>query len=141
MNTITREAYESDIVSRLRNWRGLHLAHSGRLFEDAADEIERLRNGSPKGREMGHQKPLAWAVVNRSGGTRFLGLTSEDAQRVATSSELVVPVHWPTLTDDERQAIAQAIDSLSGVEDMSPNASTDCRNAEVTLRGLLERLA
>lgn len=40
---ITRAAYEGDIVSRLRNWRGLHLAHGGRLFEEAADEIERLR--------------------------------------------------------------------------------------------------
>lgn len=43
MNTITKEAYEGDIVSRLRNWRGLHIAHSGRLYEEAADEIERLR--------------------------------------------------------------------------------------------------
>jgi hypothetical protein len=46
MRTITREAYEGDIVSRLRNWRGLHLAHGGRLFEEAADEIERLRSAS-----------------------------------------------------------------------------------------------
>ena len=36
-------AYEGDIVSRLRHWRGLHLAHGGRLYEEAADEIERLR--------------------------------------------------------------------------------------------------
>jgi hypothetical protein len=43
MRTITREAYEGDIVSRLRHWRGLHLAHGGELFEEAADEIERLR--------------------------------------------------------------------------------------------------
>lgn len=43
MNTVTKEAYEGDIVSRLRNWRGLHLAHSGELFEKAADEIENLR--------------------------------------------------------------------------------------------------
>jgi len=43
MNTISREAYEGDIASRLRNWRGLHLAHSGELFEEAAAEIERLR--------------------------------------------------------------------------------------------------
>jgi len=43
MNTISRAAYEGDIASRLRNWRGLHLAHSGMLFEEAADEIERLR--------------------------------------------------------------------------------------------------
>jgi hypothetical protein len=43
-SVITREAYEGDIVDRLRNWRGLHLAHGGRLFEEAADEIERLRS-------------------------------------------------------------------------------------------------
>ena len=36
-------AYEGDIVSRLRHWRGRHLAHGGELFEAAADEIERLR--------------------------------------------------------------------------------------------------
>lgn len=50
MNTISRDAYEGDIVSRLRNWRGLHIAHSGRLYEEAADEIERLRNGALEGR-------------------------------------------------------------------------------------------
>jgi hypothetical protein len=44
MNTISREAYEGDIASRLRNWRGLHLAHDGELFEAAAAEIERLRS-------------------------------------------------------------------------------------------------
>jgi hypothetical protein len=44
MNTINRAAYEGDIVSRLRNWRGLHLAHGGELFEEAAAEIERLRS-------------------------------------------------------------------------------------------------
>jgi hypothetical protein len=43
MHTITKAAYEGDIVSRLRNWRGLHLAHSGELFEEAAEEIARLR--------------------------------------------------------------------------------------------------
>lgn len=42
-HTITKEAYEGDIVSRLRNWRGLHLAHGGELFEEAAGEIEKLR--------------------------------------------------------------------------------------------------
>ena len=41
--TIAKEAYDGDIVSRLRNWRGLHLAHEGRLFDEAAGEIERLR--------------------------------------------------------------------------------------------------
>lgn len=40
---ITAAAYAGDIVSRLRNWRGLHLAHGGALFDEAAAEIERLR--------------------------------------------------------------------------------------------------
>lgn len=40
MNTISKAAYDGDIVSRLRSWRGLHLAHSGTLFEEAATEIE-----------------------------------------------------------------------------------------------------
>ena len=43
MRACTKEAYEGDIVSRLRNWRGLHLAHGGRLFDEAADAIEALR--------------------------------------------------------------------------------------------------
>jgi hypothetical protein len=38
--TIDPAAYEGDIVSRLRHWRGLHLAHCGTLFEAAATEIE-----------------------------------------------------------------------------------------------------
>ena len=33
----------SDIVHRLRDWRNLHLALGGELFEAAADEIARLR--------------------------------------------------------------------------------------------------
>ena len=49
--TIAKEAYEGDIVSRLRNWRGLHLAHGGDLFEEAAGEIERLREQLAKAGE------------------------------------------------------------------------------------------
>ena len=40
---VDRMAYEGDIVSRLRHWRGLHLAHGGELFDEAANEIARLR--------------------------------------------------------------------------------------------------
>lgn len=43
MRTCDKAAYEGDIVSRLRNWRGLHLANGGRLFDEAADAIEALR--------------------------------------------------------------------------------------------------
>jgi len=41
--TIDKMAYEGDIVSRLRHWRGLHLAHYGELCEEAVAEIDRLR--------------------------------------------------------------------------------------------------
>ena len=43
MNTVSESAYSGDLVTRLRNWRGLHLAHGGELFDQAADEIARLR--------------------------------------------------------------------------------------------------
>ena len=42
--TIDRRAYEGDLVSRLRHWRGLHIAHTGMMYDEAADEIERLRD-------------------------------------------------------------------------------------------------
>lgn len=51
MRTCTKAAYEGDIVSRLRNWRGLHLAHGGLLFEEAADAIEALRQEAATLRE------------------------------------------------------------------------------------------
>ena len=34
----------SDLVARLRDWRSLHLTRLGALFDEAADEIERLRS-------------------------------------------------------------------------------------------------
>lgn len=43
MRTVSPAAYEDDIISRLRNWRGLSYAAGGELFEEAAEEIERLR--------------------------------------------------------------------------------------------------
>lgn len=52
MNTISKDAYEGDLVSRLRNWRGLHLAHGGQLFEEAASEIERLRESADRRGEI-----------------------------------------------------------------------------------------
>ncbi len=36
----------SDIVARLRDWRSVHLARLHLLMEEAADEMQRLRNGS-----------------------------------------------------------------------------------------------
>jgi L-ascorbate metabolism protein UlaG (beta-lactamase superfamily) len=80
---------------------------------------------------------VAWAVVNPSGGTRFLGLTDEDAQREATTSERVVPVHWPTLTDEEREAIEEA---MRQVVESDCIATPHALEVIGTLRGLLERM-
>lgn len=44
------------------------------------------------------------------------------------------------LTDEEREAVDMAIDSLRGVEDVSAGASSRADAAAATLRGLLERL-
>ena len=55
MHTITADAYSGDIAARLKNWRGLHLAHGGELFEEAAAEIERLRAEVERLRQLGRR--------------------------------------------------------------------------------------
>jgi hypothetical protein len=82
MNTVTKDAYEGDIVSRLRNWRGLHLAHSGTLFEEAAGEIDRLRE-----------------AIRR--------LAEQDATLSVQGGSVTVTMD-ATLTDEEREAIETA---------------------------------
>jgi hypothetical protein len=90
MNTISRDAYEGDLVSRLRNWRGLHIAHSGRLYEEAADEIERLRNGALEGRETvsltaEEREAIAGAMWDYGQYADELGLSvAEATERQAT---------------------------------------------------------
>lgn len=74
--------------------------------------------------------PVAWAVVNPSGGTRFLGVTKDDARQEATASERVVPVYWPVLADAEREAVEWVIGQRRERESW----------VHAALRGLLERL-
>jgi hypothetical protein len=71
----------ADLIARLRDWRSLHLTRLGSLFDEAADEIDRLR-----------------------------------------------------LTEEEREAIEQAIDAADGMAPSEPWAIA-------TLRGLLGRLS
>ena len=79
---IDKRAYEGDIVSRLRNWRGLHLAHGGKLFDEAADEIASLREAI---RSLADQD----ATLSVQGGSVTVTLDA-------------------TLTDGEREAVATA---------------------------------
>jgi hypothetical protein len=80
---IDRAAYEGDIVSRLKHWRGLHLAHSGELFEEAASAIESLRE-----------------AIRR--------LADQDATLSAQDGSVTVTLD-ATLTDEEREAIETAV--------------------------------
>ena len=73
---ITAAAYEGDIVSRLRNWRGLHLAHSGELFDEAADEMDRLRSA------------YATAVQRLASEIARLRLTDEEREAVETARSI-----------------------------------------------------
>ncbi len=86
INTISREAYEGDIASRLRNWRGLHIAHSGRLFEEAAAEIERLRS---------QPCPYVTGTVTQHCTLTPLTLTDEEREAVRFFSQIDGPGNVP----------------------------------------------
>jgi len=112
MRTVDRAAYEGDIVSRLRNWRGLHLAHGGDLFEEAADEIESLRKA-------------------------ITGLADQAATLSVCDGNVTVPID-NTLTDAEREAIDWALEE--GVWSYGdPEDWTKAERLRVFLRGMLER--
>ena len=100
----------SDIVERLRNWRTVHLARLHLLMEEAADEMERLRNCAVESREA-VQCPC---VVGKT--TLHCSLT---------------PL---TLTDAEREGVERLI------EDYEQDGEPASANCVATLRGLLERL-
>jgi hypothetical protein len=126
-------AYDGDIVSRLRHWRGLHLAHNGELFEAAADEIERLRT-------------IMYRVVDEDCTVAIQGgailADDEVVCRVARAAHEMAGTATACtaslgLTDAEREAIkAAAIAAEHYDEDMDGIDSGVGR----TLRALLERL-
>ena len=118
--TITKEAYEGDIVSRLRNWRGLHLAHGGDLFGEAADEIARLRGD------------LEVMRLQREAAAG----DAEKLRRRLRLADAAIRSESPTLTDAEREAVERAI-TVFGY-----NASNNAYSATnaAALIGLLERM-
>jgi hypothetical protein len=88
---VDRAAYEGDIVSRLKNWRGLHLAHSGDLFEAAAVEIDRLRE-----------------AIRR--------LADQDATLSVQGGNVIVTMD-ATLTNEEREAVRVAIHWIDAMQE------------------------
>ena len=83
---VDNAAYEGDIVSRLKNWRGLHLAHSGDLFEEAAEEIDSLREAI---RRLADQD----ATLSAQGGnvtvTMDATLTAEEREAILWASTIL----------------------------------------------------
>jgi hypothetical protein len=103
----------SDIVTRLRNWRSVHLAKLHLLMDEAADEMERLRADWPE------QLAAARSEVERLRQVLSQKNDCPDADNAAKQD---------ILTDAEREAVLYYLGTggRSGVD--------------ATLRGLLERL-
>jgi hypothetical protein len=126
---VDRAAYEGDIVSRLKNWRGLHLAHSGNLFEEAAVEIARLQHAVNDWRlEAAVQRKSAASAEAEIAKLReaVRRLANQDATLSVCDGSVTVTMD-ATLTDEEREAIEDAVAELTP----GPIAAT--------LRNLLER--
>lgn len=118
MNTIDPAAYSGDIVSRLRNWRGLHLAHSGELFEEAATEIEVQRACTSAARDE----------IERL-RTAIRRLADQDATLSVCDGNVTVTMD-ATLTKKERKAVKFAAEHFGAF-----------KNQSATLRSLLSRLS
>jgi hypothetical protein len=147
----------TDIVDRLRDRSYSHKIRDP-LVEEAADEIERLRNGAVQSREtvpvtepmqkekraeVSQQEPVAWAadIPGKFGAapTMLFGYTQKLVKGIAAAGGDVVepfPLYrnqQPTLTDAEREAVTFFV-VLSHSKD-----GRIARHA-ATLRALLERL-
>ena len=142
----------SDLVTRLRGWRNVHLARLHLLMEEAADEMERLSaNGDfPVADNAANEDNTPAANATPREGIEQDGCTLTDAAEVrrlrcaiaaladqaATLSVCngnVTVTMDATLTDAEREAVEWCVE-------MALNSATDCAAEINTLRGLLERL-
>ena len=115
----------SDLVTRLRNWRNVHLARVHLLMDEAADEMERLS-------KTGHCPVPDDAAEQDNVGKELAH--ADEIERLRRG-------HRAALTDAEREAVERAIDALHSVDDMSAWSAERDGVAAATLRGLLERMA
>ena len=137
---IDRAAYEGDIVSRLKNWRGLHLAHSGDLFEEAAVEMARLQHAVTDWRlEAYEQRKRVAAAEAEIAELReaIRRIADQDATLSVCDGNVTVTLD-ATLTDEEREAIKRAAAEFSSLS--YEHLSSADSHIAATLRSLLERL-
>ncbi len=87
-----------------------------------------------------HGEPCAWAVVLADGQRIYdvYGI-EEEAKAIdeaVTGNHGIVPLYRsPTLTDEEREALAEAIGAYNDNDD-----DEECAKIAATLHGLLKRL-
>lgn len=112
----------SDIVTRLRNWRDVHLARLHILMDEAANLIELLKavNAASHSGFM----VLAGVVDGMSGEIKRLRLLSGSGDCPASDNAANADI----LTEDEREAVEVACQDLRHTEEVA------------ILRGLLARL-
>jgi hypothetical protein len=148
----------TDIVTRLRNWRTVHLARLHLLMQEAADEMERLSRGSdcPESDNAANGDTVGRTLARRITGLqstlevaklqeevrRLEGvIAARDAAEADEERFSLCSETWaigekptvPTLTDEEREAVSWCVE-------MALHSATDCVAEVRTLRGLLERL-
>ena len=97
----------NDIVTRLRNWRDVHLARLHLLMEEAADEIARLR--ADNNRRANLEQGLRDAIVRLSQNGDFPvpdNAANADNTPATHATPRVGSEHNVcTLTDAEREAV------------------------------------
>ena len=124
----------SDIVTRLRDWRDVHLARLHLLMDEAADEMERLsKMGDCPGRDNAANEDNLLAEVRRLRAA-IAALAGQDATLSVCEGNVIVTMD-ATLTVEERAVISFASDAYALNDD-----DHDCWRIANTLRGLLERL-
>ena len=106
----------TDIVTRLRDWRNVHLARLHLLMEEAADEMERLS-------QMGDCPD------------RDNAANSDNTPTANATPREGIEQDGCTLTDDERAAVESAIWDYAQNDD-----DEDCARMVSTLESLLERM-
>jgi hypothetical protein len=126
----------NDIVTRLRDWRNVHLARLHILMEEAADEVARLR--SDNNRRANLEQGLRDGIVRLS-ANGDCPVADNVANRDNTPATHDTPSEGReqggcTLTDAEREAIESAIWDYAQSDD-----DEDCARMVATLERLLER--
>lgn len=124
----------TDIVTRLRNWREVHLARLHLLLEEAADEMAILRSKNNLLTDL--DAGMRDGVVRLQAEVRRLEEVIAAGNRKAIAKcdcpDLDNAAKRDILTDEEREAIAWCVE-------MAATTATECDEELAALRGLLER--